>query len=84
MALPPQPRVGDQGGVVVCVGTMAALVQTAVAEHVVGNRIVLPGVGYVEMASACSHALLHSAVTFVRPCSLGELNNRPPPESYNM
>jgi acyl transferase domain-containing protein len=33
---------------------LAPLVHAAIAEHVVGEGVLLPGVGYVEMAMACS------------------------------
>ncbi len=59
---------------VVCMGTMAPPVLTATAEHVIGNNIVIPGVGYVEMASSQMFLQTHATVTFVRPCSLGDLD----------
>ena len=40
------------------------------SQHVVGGTILLPGVGFVEMALACSpnHISAVTAVTFLRPC----------------
>ena len=42
------------------------------SHHVVGGNILLPGVGYVEMAFAAdaSRCAVLSAVAFVRPCVL--------------
>ena len=47
---------------------------TVLSHHIVGGNILLPGVGYVEMAFAANgsrHAAL-SAVAFVHPCVLPE------------
>ena len=45
----------------------------AIADHIVGLNILLPGVGYVEMAFSSSGNLIITGVAFVRPCSLPEL-----------
>ena len=38
--------------------------------HVVSGTIILPGVGYIEMAFAASSCQALTAVAFLRPCSL--------------
>lgn len=43
---------------------------TAIAEHVVGRNILLPAVGYIEMAFAYSGKFILADLDFVRPCSL--------------
>ena len=52
---------------VLSIGTLAVL-----SHHVVGGSILLPGVGYVEVAFAAgaSRRAVLSAVAFVRPCVL--------------
>ena len=40
------------------------------SHHVVGGTIILPGVGYVEMAFAASSSRALAAVAFLRPCLL--------------
>ena len=49
---------------------------SAMSDHVVGGNILLPGVGYIEMAFAyCkTQELVLAAVAFVRPCVLPELS----------
>ena len=42
------------------------------SHHVVGGTIILPGVGYVEMAFAASSGRALTAVAFLRPCVLPE------------
>ena len=42
------------------------------SHHVVGGTIILPGVGYVEMAFAASSGRALAAVAFLRPCVLPE------------
>jgi hypothetical protein len=44
----------------------------AIAEHVVGGGVLLPGVGYLEMAMASSHGSRPAldAVAFIQPCLL--------------
>ena len=51
---------------------MAPCVVAAVADHEVGGTILLPGVGYIEMALAASSAagLILEGVTFIRPCAM--------------
>ena len=46
------------------------------SDHVVGGNILLPGVGYIEMAFAyCkTQQFALTAVAFVRPCVLPELS----------
>ena len=40
------------------------------SHHVVGGTIILPGVGYIEMAFAASSSRACTAVSFLRPCVL--------------
>ena len=54
-----------------CTGKVP-FVEATVADHVVGGNILFPGVGYAEMAFACSggdKAAL-AGIAFVRPLAL--------------
>ena len=66
------PKGGDK---YVSTGRMSP---SAMSDHVVGGNILLPGVGYIEMAFAYCKAqqLALTAVAFVRPCVLPELDAR--------
>ena len=58
-------------------GCLAIGVHVMLREHVVGNRILLPGVGYVELAFAAmirggaSKTMSLVGILFVRPCVVG-------------
>ena len=56
---------------VVFSGALSPSAEALFSHHVVGGAIILPGVGYVEMAFAASpgHATL-TAIAYLRPCSL--------------
>ena len=51
---------------------LAPVVDVAFSEHVVGGGVLLPGVGYVEMAMAFSRGsqTLLEALAFIRPGTL--------------
>ena len=57
---------------IVSTGAFTPSAETLLSHHVVGGRILLPGVGYLEMTFAVikQHAL--KAVAFIRPCVLPE------------
>ena len=42
------------------IGDMSFRATTAIAEHIVGGGVLLPGVGFAEMAFACCH--VHRAI----------------------
>ena len=48
------------------------MVDAAISEHVIGGAVLLPGVGFVEMAMAFSRASQPAldALGFIRPCVL--------------
>lgn len=48
-------------------GRLLPFVDTSIADHVVGEAILLPGVGYVEMAFVSMHSLVLTAVAFLHP-----------------
>ena len=54
------------------IGTLTASVIEILSDHVVGGNILLPGVGYVEMAFTASSGRNSAitAVAFLRPCIL--------------
>lgn len=60
-------------------GPLSLPADLVLSEHVVGGRILLPGVGFVEMVFAHSRAddLVLSAVAFVKPCILPNLSLEP-------
>ena len=64
---PRQPRLDEA---VVFSGALSPSAEALFSHHVVGGTIILPGVGYVEMAFAASSGRALTAVAFVRPCSL--------------
>ena len=64
---PQQPRLDEA---VVFSGALSPAAEALFSHHVVGGTIILPGVGYVEMAFAASSGRALAAVAFLRPCSL--------------
>ena len=64
----PQPSQLDEA--VVFSGALSPSAEALFSHHVVGGTIILPGVGYVEMAFAASSCRALAAVAFLRPCSL--------------
>ena len=58
---------------------LSPVVDAAFSEHVVGGGVLLPGVGYVEMAMAFSRGskLALDALSFLRPCPLPGLESKP-------
>ena len=67
---PQQPRLDEA---VVFSGALSPSAEVLFSHHVVGGPIILPGVGYVEMAFAASSGRALAAVAFLRPCSLSGL-----------
>jgi hypothetical protein len=57
---------------VVFSGALSSSAEALFSHHVVGGTIILPGVGYVEMAFAASSGRALTAVAFLRPCVLRE------------
>ena len=57
-------------------GQLSPSANAIIFDHVVGGNILLPGVGYIEMAFAyCkTQQLALTAVALVRPCVLPELS----------
>jgi hypothetical protein len=66
---PQQPRLDEA---VVFSGALSPSAEALFSHHVVGGTIILPGVGYVEMAFAASSGRALAAVAFLRPCVLPE------------
>ena len=66
----------DGADKLVSIGRLSPFANAAMSDHVVGGNILLPGVGYIEMAFAYCKAqqLALTAVAFVRPCVLPELS----------
>ena len=64
---PQQPRLDEA---IVFSGALSSAAEALFSHHVVGGAIILPGVGYVEMALAASSSRALAAVAFLRPCSL--------------
>ena len=64
---PQQPRLDEA---VVFSGALSPSAEVLFSHHVVGGTIILPGVGYVEMAFAASSGRALTAVAFLRPCVL--------------
>ena len=64
---PQQPRLDEA---VVFSGALSSSAEALFSHHVVGGTIILPGVGYVEMAFAASSGRAFTAVSFLRPCVL--------------
>ena len=59
-------------------GRLSTSANDIIFDHVVSGNILLPGVGYIEMAFAyCkTQQFALTAVAFVRPCVLPELDAR--------
>lgn len=52
-------------------GSASALVVAALSDHVIGDMMLFPGVGWIEIASGCEEAQSpFSSVSFLRPCIL--------------
>ena len=51
-------------------GVLTPSAEALLSHHVVGGTIILPGVGYIEMAFAASSCQALADVTFLRPCAL--------------
>jgi len=66
---PQEPRPDEA---VVFSGALSPSALLLFSHHVVGGTIILPGVGYVEMAFAASSSRALTAVAFLRPCVLPE------------
>ena len=64
----PQPSRLDEA--IVFSGALSSSAEALFSHHVVGGTIILPGVGYVEMAFAASSGRALAGVAFLRPCSL--------------
>ena len=64
---PQQPRLDEA---VVFSGALSPTAEALFSHHVVGGTIILPGIGYVEMAFAASSGRALTAVAFLRPCVL--------------
>ena len=68
----PGPQQSRLDEAVVFSGALSPSAEALFAHHVVGGTIILPGVGYVEMAFAASSGRALAAVAFLRPCVLPE------------
>ena len=68
----PGPQQSRLDEAVVFSGALSSSAEALFAHHVVGGSIILPGVGYVEMALAASSGRALAAVAFLRPCVLPE------------
>ena len=66
----PGPQQARLDEAVVFSGALSPSAEALFSHHVVGGTIVLPGVGYVEMAFAASSGRALAAVAFLRPCVL--------------
>ena len=64
---PQQPRLDEA---VVFSGALSPSAEDLFSHHVVGSTIILPGVGYIELAFAASSGRALTAVAFLRPCVL--------------
>ena len=73
----PGPQQSRLDEAVVFSGALSPAAEALFSHHVVGSTIILPGVGYVEMAFATSpgHATL-TAIAYLRPCSLSGPTDR--------
>ena len=65
----PGPQQSRLDEAVVFSGALSTAAEAFFSHHVVGGTIVLPGVGFVEMAFAASSSRALAAVAFLRPCS---------------
>ena len=68
----PGPQQSRLDEAVVFSGALSSSAEALFSHHVVGGTIILPGVGYVEMAFAASSGRALAAVAFLRPCVLPE------------
>ena len=66
----PGPQQSRLDEAVVFSGALSPSAEALFSHHVVGGTIILPGVGYVEMAFAASSGRALTAVAFLRPCVL--------------
>ena len=66
----PGPQQSPLDEAVVFSGALSPSAEALFSHHVVGGAIILPGVGYVELAFAASSGRALAAVAFLRPCSL--------------
>ena len=66
----PGPQQSRPDEAVVFSGALSLAAEALFSHHVVGGTIILPGVGYVEMAFAASSGRALAAVAFLRPCVL--------------
>ena len=66
----PGPQHARLDEAVVFSGALSPSAEAFFSHHVVGGTIILPGVGYVEMAFAASSGQALAAVAFLRPCVL--------------
>ena len=66
----PGPQQARLDEAVVFSGALSASAEALFSHHVVGGTIILPGVGYVEMAFAAGASRALAAVAFLRPCVL--------------
>ena len=59
------------------VGQLSLAAKVALSDHTISDRILLPGVGYVEMSMVHNpaHESALVAVAFIRPCVVPQLNN---------
>ena len=64
----PDPQQSRLDEAVVFSGALSSSAEALFSHHVVGGMIILPGVGYVEMAFAASSGRALAAVAFLRPC----------------
>ena len=66
----PGPQQSRLDEAVVFSGALSPSAEALFSHHVVGGTIILPGVGYVEMALTVSSSRALRAVAFLRPCVL--------------
>ena len=66
----PGPQQSRLDEAVVFSGALSSAAEALFSHHVVGGTIILPGVGYVEMAFAASSGRVLTGVAFLRPCML--------------
>ena len=66
----PGPQQSRPDEAVLFSGALSPSAEALFSHHVVGGTIILPGVGYVEMAFAASSGRALAAVAFLRPCVL--------------
>jgi hypothetical protein len=66
----PGPQQSRLDEAVVFSGALSSAAEALFSHHVVGGTIILPGVGYVEMAFAANTSPALTAVAFLRPCVL--------------